>query len=172
MKKKQNIRILLGMSQEDLALILQVSRSQIAMYELGKRSLPVDAMEKLTVMLSVVQNNTSIAMSKDKISNFEQTFLKNKLLKNKHHQLIVEKRINALLKKQSAINASKQIISHLLNKNSNIKKNEIAFLKNIEAKTQNKTAQNNAVTLLQLELKKEILVFEEKLIQKKLQFKN
>ena len=95
---------------------------------------------------------------------------KNKLLKNKHHQLIVEKRINALLKKQSAINASKQIISHLLNKNSNIKKNEIAFLKTIEAKTQNKTAQNNAVTLLQFELKKEILVFEEKLIQKKLQF--
>ena len=140
MKKKQNIRILLGMSQENLALILQVSRSQIAMYEIGKRSLPVDAMEKLAAMLSVLQNNASRTISKDTISNFELAFLKNQLQKNKHQQLIVEKRINTVIKKQSAIIASKQIISYLLNKNSNMKKNEIAFLKAIEAKTRNEIA--------------------------------
>ena len=47
MKNKNNIRALTGMSQENLALLLQVSRSQIAMFETGKRNLPLQAMEKL-----------------------------------------------------------------------------------------------------------------------------
>ena len=92
--------------------------------------------------------------------------------KNKHQQLIAENKINALIKKQSAINASKQVISYLLNKNSDMKKKEIAVLKSIEAKTQNRVVQNNAVVLLQLELKKEVLAFEEKLLRKKLQSRN
>ena len=37
------------MSQENLALLLQVSRSQIAMFETGKRNLPLQAMEKLAL---------------------------------------------------------------------------------------------------------------------------
>ena len=51
MEKTDNIRSLLGLSQENLALLLKVSRSQIAMYELGKRNLPVHAMEMLAIML-------------------------------------------------------------------------------------------------------------------------
>ncbi len=170
--KKKNISTLLGMSQESLALILQVSRSQIAMYEIGKRNLPVNAMKKLAAMLSVLQNDTLTTISKDTISNLELKFLKNQLQKNKHQQLIAENKINALIKKQSAINASKQVISYLLNKNSDMKKKEIAVLKSIEAKTQNRVVQNNAVVLLQLELKKEVLAFEEKLLRKKLQSRN
>ena len=172
MKNKQNISTLLGMSQENLALILQVSRSQIAMYEVGKRSLPVDALEKLSAMLSVLQNNTSNIISKDVDSNLKVQFLKNQLQRNKHQQLIVEKKINALIKKQKATNSAKKVISYLLNETSKIKKNEIAVLKAIETKTQNRVAYNNAVILLQLEIKKEVLIFEGKLLQKKLQSKN
>ena len=51
-----------------------------------------------------------------------------------------------------------------------MKKNELAFLKTIE--TKNKDIENYAVLLLQLELKKEVLAFEEKLLQKKLQSRN
>ena len=64
------------------------------------------------------------------------------------------------------------MISYLLNETPKIKKNEIIVLKTIETKTQNKVAQNNAVILLQLEIKKEVLEFEEKLLKKKLQSEN
>ena len=51
MKKENAIRKLLGINQHDLALLLQVSRSQVAMYESGKRRLPLQAMEKLSKLL-------------------------------------------------------------------------------------------------------------------------
>ena len=44
MKNKNNIRALTGMSQENLALLLQVSRSQIAMFETGKPPLPRESL--------------------------------------------------------------------------------------------------------------------------------
>ena len=172
MKNKQNISTLLGMSQENLALILQVSRSQIAMYEVGKRSLPVDALEKLSTMLSIIQNKTFDTISKDMNSNLNIQFLKNQLQRNKHQQLIVDNKISALIKKQNATNSAKKVNSHMLKETPKIKKNEIIVLKTIETKTQNKVAQNNAVILLQLEIKKEVLAFEEKLLQKKLQSEN
>ena len=86
--------------------------------------------------------------------------------------VIVDNKISALIKKQNATNSAKKVISYLLNETPKIKKNEIIVLKTIETKTQNKVAQNNAVILLQLEIKKEVLAFEEKLLQKKLQSEN
>ena len=58
MKNKNNIRALTGMSQENLALLLQVSRSQIAMFESGKRNLPIQAMEKLALLLTLSQKES------------------------------------------------------------------------------------------------------------------
>jgi hypothetical protein len=45
-----------------------------------------------------------------------------------------------------------------------MKKNELAVLKSIEVKSKNQNIENYAVLLLQLKLKKEVLVFEEKLL--------
>lgn len=167
MKKKQNIRTLLGMSQENLALILQVSRSQIAMFEIGKRSLPVHAMEKLTTMLVHLQNEAVKSKAKKGISIEEQNYLKKLLLKNNHQQLLVERKITAIEKKQSAIAISNKLVSHLLKDKSKMNKNEFEILKAIERN--NHEVLNYATSLLQLELKKEVLMFEEKLLRNKLQ---
>jgi len=168
MKKVDNIRSLLGLSQENLALLLKVSRSQIAMYELGKRNLPVHAMEMLAIMLSHSQKETTKNEAKNSITIEEQNFIKKLLLKNSHQQLLVERKIRALEKKQNILETSKKIISHLLKDNNNIKKSEIAILKAIAVKSKNYDTQNYTIDLLQLVLKKEVLVFEEKLLQKKL----
>ena len=56
MENKKSIRSLLGFKQEELALLLKVSRSQLSLYELGKRSLPLHAMEKLALLVSQLQN--------------------------------------------------------------------------------------------------------------------
>ena len=167
---KNNISTSLGLKQQELAQLLQVSRSQLSLYELGKRSLPVHAMEKLTIMLALAQKGKAKSKVKKNISVKEQNILKKLLLKNSHQQLIVERKIIAIEKKQKALATSKKLIAHLLKNESKMKKNELAFLKTIE--TKNKDIENYAVLLLQLELKKEVLAFEEKLLQKKLQSRN
>lgn len=172
MKEKQNIRTLLGISQENLALILQVSRSEIAMYEIGKRSLPLHAMEKLAEILSVLKKNTSKHIPSDNYLNLEAQFLKSQLQKNKHKQLIVENKINTLIKKQNVFNSTIEVTNYLLNKKSTVNKNEIAILKSIQVRSINNVTQKNAIVLLKLELNKEVLEFEEKLLQQKLQATN
>lgn len=168
MKKPDTIRSLLGLSQENLALILRVSRSQIAMYELGKRNLPVYAIEKLATLLTLSQNESAKNEAKNSISIHEQSFLKKLLLKNTHQQLLVERKIRTLEKKHNVLETSKKVVSHLLKDKNNIKKSELAVLKAIAVKSKNQDTQSYTTELLQLELKKEVLRFEEKLLLKKL----
>ena len=166
---KNNISTSLGLKQQELAQLLQVSRSQLSLYELGKRSLPIYAMEKLTIMLALAQKGKVKSEMKKSISNEEQNVLKKILLKNNHQQLLVERKIKALEKKQNALVTSKQLIAHLLKNESKIMKNELAVLKSIEIKSKKQEIEKYNTALLQLEIKKEVLVFEEKVLQKKLQ---
>ena len=167
-KMKNNISTSLGLKQKELAQLLQVSRSQLSLYELGKRSLPVHAMEKLATMLTHLQKEAVKGENKKSILVEEQNFLKKLLLKNNHQQLLVERKIKALEKKQNALATSKKLIAHLLKNESKLKKNEFAVLKSVEVKSNNQTIANYATLLLQLEIKKEVLAFEEKLLRKKL----
>jgi transcriptional regulator with XRE-family HTH domain len=167
-KMKNNISTSLGLKQKELAQLLQVSRSQLSLYELGKRSLPVHAMEKLAVMLSLSQKKAPKSEKKKSNAVEEQKLLQKLLLKNRHQQLLVERKIKALEKKQNALATSKKLIAHLLKNESKLKKNELAVLKSVEVKSNNQTIANYATLLLQLEIKKEVLVFEEKLLRKKL----
>ncbi|NHM06661.1 helix-turn-helix transcriptional regulator [Flavobacterium sp. CYK-4] len=52
MKKKESLSALLGLSQQDMALLLGVTRGQFSMFEIGKRSLPTAALGKLAAILS------------------------------------------------------------------------------------------------------------------------
>jgi transcriptional regulator with XRE-family HTH domain len=52
MKTKNVIREKLGITQEDLAVLLGISRSYLALFELGKRSLPVEAKQKLAALIN------------------------------------------------------------------------------------------------------------------------
>ena len=169
---KNNISTSLGLKQQELAQLLQVSRSQLSLYELGKRSLPIHAMEKLTIMLALAQKGKVKSEMKKSISNEEQNVLKKILLKNNHQQLIVERKIKALEKKQNALVTSKKLIAHLLKNEGKINKNELVVLKSIEVKLKKQEIEKYNTALLQLEIKKEVLVFEEKVLQKKLQSKN
>ena len=64
---KNNISASLGLKQQELAQLLQVSRSQLSLYELGKRSLPLPAIEKLSTLLTHSQKETLNSESKNNI---------------------------------------------------------------------------------------------------------
>lgn len=55
MKKKQALKSILGIPQEELATLLGISRGHLSMYESGKRDLPLPALLELTHMLTYVQ---------------------------------------------------------------------------------------------------------------------
>ena len=102
MKNSQPIRELLGMNQHDMAMLLGVSRSHYAMFEIGKRDLPANATQILANMLVNVQTPTKVTkknplqaqINKEIYSKFERL-----LRENEYQQLLIAKKIEHLLKK-------------------------------------------------------------------------
>lgn len=168
MGDQKSISALLGFKQEELALILQVSRSQLSLYELGKRSLPLHAMEKLALLVSQLQNPAVENEQNKNTTEVDKKVVQQLILKNAHQQLIIEKKITALLKKQNANLVSHKIITNIMEKGKEWNKKEIASLKLIATNREKKIKENTSKTVFQLEIKKEVLKFEEKLLKEKL----
>ena len=106
MKKEKQIVELLGIKQENMAMLLQVTRSNWAMYLSGKRDLPVAAKLKLSEMLAFVKQ-----LDGQDQHNFEhietqraktKKFLEKQLTTNKHKQLVTFKKLESHQKKYEA----------------------------------------------------------------------
>lgn len=170
MKNEKRLRELLGINQKDLAVLLQVSRSQLAMYESGKRGLPTQATKKLALLLTYLKKDSATNdNSVNKIGGKEEkSFLEKLLLKNKYQQLITEKNIKVVEKKQRKLTHSKAIINELIKEEISFNQKEMLVLKSIGSKTDDNTLSKLAISLLHLQLKKEVLAYEKKLLLKKL----
>lgn len=55
-ERKPGTSALLGLTQKQMALLLEVSRSQLSMYELGKRGLPLSARQLLAEIVEFLQS--------------------------------------------------------------------------------------------------------------------
>lgn len=97
MEKDKNISALLGMRQEDMVLLLRVNKSQWAMYETGKRDLPLEAQLKLVEMLPFIQQPTNASedsfldVAGQKVKT-EKGIERLKLI-NQHRQLLTERKL-------------------------------------------------------------------------------
>ena len=170
MKNKNNIRALTGMSQENLALLLQVSRSQIAMFESGKRNLPIQAMEKLALLLTLSQKESTTTETKKATPTQEQEFLQNCIVKNKHQQLLVARKITSFIKKQERIAVLEKMSRLIMQEEKNLKNYDLSLLK--YRTTKNQTQPNFNTQLVALQLKKKVLEYEEQLIKEQLKETN
>ena len=65
MKKERNVSSLLGVNQQDAAMLLGVSRSLWSMYELGRRDISLPVKQLLAELLTYVQSG----MKKKKVPN-------------------------------------------------------------------------------------------------------
>ena len=170
MKNKNNIRALTGMSQENLALLLQVSRSQIAMFESGKRNLPIQAMEKLALLLTLSQKESTTTETKKTTRTQEQEFLQNCIVKNNHQQLLVARKITSFIKKQERIAVLEKMSRLIMQEEKNLKNYDLSLLK--YRATKNQTQPNFNTQLVALQLKKKVLEYEEQLIKEQLKETN
>ena len=99
MKKDTTFKSLL-LSQEEIALLLGVKRSQYAMFEIGQRELPTAALLKLSKLTNYAVNSTK--GTKKELSFYKEQESKKKgallmyLENNKLEQLQLEKKLKQL----------------------------------------------------------------------------
>jgi transcriptional regulator with XRE-family HTH domain len=102
MKEKSTLKSLLGIEQEEIAIILGISRSQFSMYASGKRKLPLQAKEELTRILLYLKENDLknretrhfIKREEDKI----QKQLEKQIQLNQYKALVLDKKIKIIEK--------------------------------------------------------------------------
>ena len=182
MKKSSSVRALLGLTQEDMALLLKITRSQLSMYELGKRDLPLAAKLQLAEMLKHVQE--TVAKSGANLPHIKLQEVKKEkkvaelLLTNKYKQLVLDKKIKAIEKKYATYLAAMRLVGYLENQSLNpstdsyryeqakqTPKQENQLLKGITARAVTEIDKNGLHILFEHEIKKELLLYEEKLLE-------
>jgi transcriptional regulator with XRE-family HTH domain len=164
MSNYKSICELLGVTQEELAMLLKVSRSQLSMYELGKRDLPVRAKLKMAAILSYTQMNKE----KDGIDRFKnQEIEKRKIIEellflNKRKKLSLEKKLNALAKKLQTNQAAMRLVDYLKTENNNTEGLEVEIRNIIEQKIKRQNEKPLLQTHFKLQLQLEALQEAEK----------
>ena len=132
MSTEKNISNLLGIPQRILALLLNVKRSQLAMYEWGKRPLNAEAKNKMAELVEVVQNKeyTTIAQSltAEEMTEYHEE-LQKLLDENDYQQQGLSRKIEDLEKK--CLNRAKmlQLLPHLEAKGNTATEEEILGMK-------------------------------------------
>jgi len=128
MKKTQTIKAILGLTQEEIAILLGLSRSQWSMFELGKRDLPVQAMQELASMLAHQQTNKAIPkilqllQKKEKKQTHQQ--LEKELQEVVYLKMLLEQKIKVTEKIRSESLAALATVAYLKTKEDSLLKME------------------------------------------------
>lgn len=171
MKKTNPIRNLLGVSQEDMALILQVSRSQWAMYELGKRDLPTKAKLVLAEVLHYVKTPEMFAKSLPQVDEQhirKQQQLERLLKENEYQQVLTAKKINFVERKYATKVRTLQVVDFLAVHPNNKSESLTNLLKTIANKASKALEVDGLATLIKYQIKQEVLELEKLLLESKL----
>ena len=102
MKLTQSYREQLGLSQETLAMVFNMSKSQLAMHETGKRDLPLVALEKLAAMTSFFKQAATTSTTVELIKNQEwqqQVFIEAQIKELEFLQIQAQRQLDTMLKK-------------------------------------------------------------------------
>ncbi len=169
MKHKPSLKSILGLTQEELATLLGVTRAQLSMYEASKRDLPLQAMIKLTNMLLYMENAKRDSEFLENYTENEkqltQKQLEKKLQETTYLEQLLEKRIKVMEKlRQESINAL-QLLDYLETKEHD--KNNMLY-QHIKNKALIQLEKNSKIKLERLFIKKTILQQQTKILEQKI----
>lgn len=169
MKHKKSLKETLGIPQEELAALLGVNRSQLSMYESGKRELPLTAMIELTSMLTYMEKSKrNDKLFKEYQENEKQLTLKQlekELQETVYLQLLLEKRMNVMQKIRNENLNALQLLDYLETKIP--EKNNILH-QHIKNKALLQLKKNSDYQLERLGIKKMILELQSKTLKQKI----
>lgn len=170
MKKQHPIRTLLSLKQEEIAMLLGISRARWGMYEIGKRDLPLSAKQLLAEMLIYEKESNPIAKpTSDKQQQERQHQELERLLRNnEYQQLLLERKMAATQKKLEAQLGLLLLVGFLNNRKAKDTDPRSIYFGNFTRKAEQTPAADHATVLMLQELKKEVLAFEKKCIEAKM----
>ena len=117
MRKRETICKLLGTTQEEMAMLLRVNRSQWSMFESGKRDLPLASLQYLSEILVYMQSpEAKSARNKGnaaKAATEKKQTLEALLMENHCQQMLVARKIADIEKKQEASVKALQLAAYL-----------------------------------------------------------
>ena len=167
MKNNSSITKLLGVTQQQMAMLLGIGASHWSMYESGQRHLPPHATQLLAELLANAKQNTAKPAPRN--GEAEQTLLKRLLQENTYQQRLTERKIAALDKKLDRQQRLQQVAQYLEDQNRLDKKLTPPHHKQLVVKAQKAQREDHTTVRFALELKLELLVLEEKLLRTKLE---
>lgn len=167
MKKEYAIRNLLGITQQDAALLFRVSRSQWSMFELGKRDLPFAAQQLLAEMLTHVQSGDTGKLAAPEKVAAQHWHIEHLIRENEYQQLRLARKTAEIVKKQLARQRLAQVVDFLQSRQPVTQKGA-GVLQTIASKAAPVLALDHSATLIEHELKQEVLVLEKLLLESKL----
>ena len=170
MKHTATIKSLLGFSQEEIAVLLSITRSQWAMYETGKRDLPLAAKKQLVSILTHQQNLKEVSNEKQKFVTLEQIktqeWLKQEHRKTEHKKLVLDKKITTIENKRTACFAALEVVCFLETQKQ--QEDNTSLIKSIRVRATNTLNKNAAHHLLDLQMKKEQLEVLKNVLEQKI----
>lgn len=171
MKKKNEIRILLNLTQQDMASLLGVSRSHYTMYESGQRRLPTEATRLLARLLAQTvtepgKNKKANQKEKKTLHLSQVKLLQQLLYENEYQTLLVSKKIEAATKKHTA-NLSRLQLVEKMNVVSGKATDEQEKVLSMLSKTSKLIPVGLSEVIFRLEIRKELLALEKDLLESK-----
>jgi transcriptional regulator with XRE-family HTH domain len=139
-----NLRKLLGITQEEAAMLLGISKAQISMYEVGQRDLPTHALVKLATL----SNHVSDAMNKRKDAGTDKkalqkvsvTIIEEMLAKHELKKKLLERKLKTMIANEQKAFAAMQVAIYEQKNNKEARKNELDHLL---SQAEKKLARNN-----------------------------
>lgn len=173
MMKEENIGALLGIPQEEMAILLGVTRVQWALFLTGRRSLPTDALLKLTEMLTIVKEAETeapdAAVLKEEQARINK-YIEEEIIFNQHKQRLVSEQLQKCRKEYQSSQNAVRIADALMAKGQYTGASEQELLTSLKINAQNVLKKNSLLvqeqyTLKLLVLQQEEVVFKAKIIE-------
>jgi transcriptional regulator with XRE-family HTH domain len=171
MQKRKTVSKLLGLKQEELAMLLKVNKSQLGMFETGKRELPTAALLLLAPMLQFLKEERLKSGSAEILKSQEEQKKKvweHLLKENKYFQTEVSKKLEMAERKYQANMSAIQLMQYLQNEATKKGETPDDLLELIEARAVSDLRKNNWGVVTKHQLEYEFLQAEEIMLLKML----
>ncbi|WP_264521832.1 hypothetical protein [Flavobacterium sp. N1994] len=167
MKKEETITELLGTTQNETAMFLNINRSQWSMFVSGKRDLPLEAKEQLAELLTHIQSakakNTENLLASQKNETKER--LEALLKENQYQQMRNDKKVNRLEKKQQAKEAAMHLVQYFENHPNKKTTFTEKVVQSIQTRTKKDKQQKVLPDLVTQQIKQQVLQYEASLLK-------